>query len=90
MPQRGDIVVERLTGKRAIVIRVTSAEEATCRFADGRLADRFTFEFEPPLLPLGSLLAFFLSGFLNRFRLSASGSAPGAPQLPFVRQPNPT
>src|SRR5437016_13893257 len=47
MPQRGEIVVERLTGNRAIVIRVVSPEEVTCRFADGRLEDRFTFELEP-------------------------------------------
>lgn len=90
MPQRGDTVVERLTGKRAIVIRVTSAEEVTCRFVDGRLSDRFTFEREPPLSPLGSLLVFFLSGFLNRFRLSPSVPAPGPPHLPFLRQPDPT
>jgi len=43
MPQRGEIVVERLTSNRAIVIRVVSPEEVTCRFADGRLEDRFTF-----------------------------------------------
>jgi len=47
MPQRGEIVVERLTGNRAIVIRVVSPEEISCRFADGRLEDRFTFELEP-------------------------------------------
>jgi len=47
MPQRGEIVVERLTGNRAIVIRVVSPEEVTCRFADGRLEDRFTFVLEP-------------------------------------------
>ena len=44
MLERGDIVVERLTGKRAIVIRVASPEEVTCRFADGRLEERFAFE----------------------------------------------
>ncbi len=44
MPQRGEIVVERLTGNRAMVIEVVSPEEITCRFADGRLEDRFTFE----------------------------------------------
>jgi len=37
MPQPGDIVVERLTGNRAIVIRVASPEEMICRFGDGRL-----------------------------------------------------
>jgi len=49
MPQRGEIVVERLTGNRAMVIDVVSPEEITCRFADGRLEDRFTFELEPLL-----------------------------------------
>ena len=66
MPQCGEIVVERLTGNRAMVIRVLSPEEVTCRFGDGRLEDRFTFELEPLLslrdprgggrfVPLGSL-----------------------------------
>jgi hypothetical protein len=44
-PQRGDIVVERLTGKRAIVIQV-QGEEVRCRFGDGRLEDRYAFELE--------------------------------------------
>ncbi len=70
MPQRGDIVVERLTGKRAIVIKVVSPEEITCRFADGRLEERFTFELEPPLSPFGVLLAFFASSLLSWFRQS--------------------
>src|SRR5881409_4487819 len=55
MLQRGEIVVERLTGNRAMVIRVVGPEEVTCRFADGRLEDRFAFELEPLLSPLGSL-----------------------------------
>jgi hypothetical protein len=85
---RGEIVVERLTGKRAIVIHMASAEEVTCRFADGRLEERFTFELEPPLSPFGSLLAFFLGGFLSQFRLGPS--APGPAQLRLVRQPGST
>ena len=56
MPQRGEIVVERLTGNRLMVIDVVSPEEITCRFADGRLEDRFTFEVEPLLSPFGSLV----------------------------------
>ena len=44
LPQRGEIVVERLTGGRATVTRVVSPEEVACRVADGRLEDRFTFE----------------------------------------------
>ena len=67
VPQRGEIVVERLTGNRAMVIRVLNPEEITCRFGDGRLEDRFTFEFEPLLSPLGSLVWFFLSGFVSRW-----------------------
>ncbi|TMB16006.1 MAG: hypothetical protein E6J71_17385 [Deltaproteobacteria bacterium] len=63
MPQRGDIVVERLTGKRAIVIHVASPDEVTCRFADGRLEDRFTFELDPLLPLLGSILSFVIALF---------------------------
>ena len=75
MPQRGEIMVERLTGNRAMVIRVLSPEEITCRFADGRLEDRFTFELEPLLSPFGSLVWFFLSGFVSRwFRQGAAAS----------------
>lgn len=46
MLKRGDILVERLTGKKAMVIDVASPEVITCRFADGRLEDRFTFEID--------------------------------------------
>ena len=86
MPQRGEIVVERLTGSRAMVIEVVSPEEITCRFADGRLEDRFTFEVEPLLslrdprgggrfVPLGPLVWLFLSGFVNRwFQQGAAAS----------------
>jgi len=75
MPQRGEIMVERLTGNRAMVINVLSPEEITCRFADGRLEDRFTFELEPLLSPFGSLVWFFLSGFVSRwFRQGVSAS----------------
>ena len=68
MPQRGDIVVERLTGRRAIVIHLTSPEEVTCRFADGRLEDRYTFELDPVLPLLGSLLSFVIALFVNGAR----------------------
>jgi hypothetical protein len=58
-PQRGDIVVERLTGKRAIVIQV-QGEEVTCRFGDGRLEDRYSFELERSV-PFTGWLASFVS-----------------------------
>src|SRR6059036_1701919 len=61
MPQRGDIVVERLTGKRAIVIHVTGPEEVTCRFADGRLEDRYTFELDPWMPFLNWLMSLVMS-----------------------------
>jgi len=65
MPQRGELVVERLTGNRAIVIRVESPEEVTCRFCDGRLEYRYMFELEPPPTPpLGSLISLLLSPFM--------------------------
>ena len=62
MPQRGEIVVERLTGNRVMVIDVVSPEEITCRFG-GRPAggsDRFTFKLEPLLSPFGSLVSRWL------------------------------
>lgn len=62
MPKRGDIVIERLTGKRAIVIR-SEGEEVTCRFADGRLDERFVFELEATVPLVESLLSLFLSLF---------------------------
>src|SRR5439155_3893982 len=83
MPQRGEIMVERLTGNRAMVIGVLSPEEVTCRFGDGRLEDRFTFELEPLLslrdprgggrfVPLGSLVWLFFSGFVSRWLRQAA------------------
>src|SRR5207247_9998122 len=65
MPQPGDIVAERLTGNRAMVIRVLSPEEVTCRFGDGRFEERFTFELEQALSPLASLVSFVMSSFLS-------------------------
>ena len=61
MHQRGDIVVERLTGKRAIVIRIQGPEEVTCRFADGRLEERYMFELEPAQAPMATLISLTLS-----------------------------
>ena len=61
MPQRGELVIERLTGNRAIVIRVEGPEEVTCRFGDGRLEYRYTFELEAPGAPFGSLFSLLLS-----------------------------
>src|SRR5947208_414475 len=77
MPQPGDIVIERLTGNRAIVIRVVSPEEMICRLRDGRFEERFTFELEPPPSPLASLLSFFVSSFLSWFRQSPAASVEG-------------
>jgi hypothetical protein len=57
MLQRGDIVVERLTGRRAIVIHTPSEDEVICRFSDGRLEDRFTFELDTPTSALSWLWA---------------------------------
>jgi hypothetical protein len=75
MSQPGDIVVERLTGYRAIVIRVVSPEEMICRFGDGRFEERFAFELELPPSPLASLLSFFVSSFRQR----PAGSVPERP-----------
>ena len=76
MPQPGDIVVERLTGNRAIVIRVVSPEEMICRFRDGRFEERFTFELERPPSPFGSLVSFLVSAFLSGFRQGPAASVP--------------
>src|SRR5439155_9206154 len=65
MPQPGDIVAERLTGNRAMVIRVLSPEEVTCRFGDGRFEARFTFELDRAPSQFGSLLSFVMSSFLS-------------------------
>ena len=47
--ERGDIVIERLTGTRVIVISARpTADDVTVRFPDGRLEDRYTFELEQP------------------------------------------
>ena len=83
MPEPGDIVVERLTGNRAIVIRAVSPEEMICRFPDGRLEERFTFELD--LLPLASLVAFFLASFLSRFRQSPATSVTEHPRPALAR-----
>src|SRR5437870_2694640 len=54
-PQRGDIVLERLTGKRVIVIKV-AGDEIMCRFDDGRKEERFAFELESPVSVLSTFL----------------------------------
>jgi hypothetical protein len=68
MPKRGEIVVERLTGRRAIVIHVTGPEEVTCRFADGRLEDRFVFELESLPSLWEAIATFLLAPFTSRGR----------------------
>ena len=76
MPQPGDIVVERLTGNRAIMIRVVTSEEMICRFGDGRFEERFTFELERPPSPFVSLVSFLVSPFLSGFRQGPAASVP--------------
>ena len=87
MPQRGDIVVERLTGKRAIVIHL-NGEELTCRFADGRLEDRFAFELEPAMPPLNSLLAFLGSLLTSSPRPQPSLQTGGERPRPLLVRPS--
>ena len=72
MPQRGDIVLERLTGKRVIVIKV-AGDEIMCRFDDGRKEERFAFELESPTSALGTLLSLIANLFRGRLREDASG-----------------
>ena len=71
-PQRGDIVLERLTGKRVIVIKV-AGDEIMCRFDDGRMEERFAFELESSSSVLGSFLSLIASLFRGRAREDASG-----------------
>jgi len=89
MPQRGDIVLERLTGRKAIVIHVTGPEEVTCRFADGRLDDRYTFELEQPPPLLNSLLSLVISPFASRPRERPAASSSERARLLLVRQADP-
>lgn len=86
MLQRGDIVMERLTGRRAIVIQV-AGEEITCRFPDGRLEDRFDFEVETALGVLESLLSVVMSLFAIRPAERPATSVGERPRPLLVRQP---
>jgi hypothetical protein len=88
MLKRGDFVVERLTGKRAIVIHVAGDDEITCRFADGRLEDRFVFELEMPGSLASWLLAFVTSPFASRTREASQGAVGGRVRPLIVRQPS--
>ncbi|HUE29501.1 MAG TPA: hypothetical protein VMR79_01430 [Verrucomicrobiae bacterium] len=72
MPQRGDIVMERLTGRRVIVIKVAD-DEITCRFDDGRMEDRFAFELDSPTSVLGTFLSLVASPFRGRPREDTPG-----------------
>ena len=88
MLRRGDIVVERVTGNRAMVIHVANTEEATCRFGDGRLEDRFTFELDTPPTPflqsIWSLLSWpFQNGTRER---QPTSTVSGASRQRFARQ----
>ena len=77
-------MIERLTGKRAIVIRI-EGDEVTCRFADGRLDDRFVFELELAMPFVESVLSLVFSIFgstSTRERWAATGVAErGRPML---------
>jgi len=85
MSQPGDIVVECLTGNRAIVIRVVSSEEMICRFGDGRLEERFTFELERPPSPFGAVVSLFVSSFLSWFRRNPAASVTERPRPALAR-----
>jgi hypothetical protein len=86
MLQRGDIVVERLTGNRAIVICIESPEEITCRFGDGRLEDRYLFELEPVRSLAESLASFVLSLVAGRPRGQSPPAVSGHVWPMLVRQ----
>jgi hypothetical protein len=86
MPKRGEIMVERLTGRRAMVIHVLNPEEVTCRFGDGRLEDRFTFELDTIPSLIEALVAFLVAPFVSRPRETPTVS-PGRVRPLIVRQP---
>jgi len=71
-PQRGDIVLERLTGKRVIVIKV-AGDEIMCRFDDGRKEERFAFELESPVSVLSTFLQLLANLFRGRPREDTAG-----------------
>jgi hypothetical protein len=85
MPQPGDIVIERLTGKRLIVIKM-KGDEIECRFDNGRTEDRYAFELEQPTSALGTLLALAASLFRGRAREDAP-TVNGRVRPLVVRQP---
>ena len=60
----GDILIERLTGKKVMVIDVPQTDEVTCRFSDGRLEGRFICEVA---IPQRSLLESFFSYAMTFF-----------------------
>ena len=88
MLQRGDIVVERLTGRRALVIKLNGPEEVCCRFGDGRLEDRYTFELELAPPPLAWLLSLLIAPFMGRPLLNGAGSAPAGRVRPLIPRPS--
>jgi hypothetical protein len=90
MSEPGDIVVERLTGKRAIVIRAAGPDEVTCRFTDGRLEERYTFELQPLLPFLGSFLSLVLSFFWASPRERPAASVEERIRPLLVRRSSPT
>jgi hypothetical protein len=87
MLQRGDIVVERLTGRRAMVINVANGEELTCRFPDGRLEDRFSFEVEPTGSFLESMVSALLAPFASRTTVRPPAAVNDRVRPLLVRQP---
>jgi hypothetical protein len=85
--RRGDIAIERLTGKKAMVIDVTGPDEVTCRFGDGRLEDRFTFELDvagPSIWD--SLFAYIKIPFLNATPKKRPAATANAPRPRLARQ----
>jgi hypothetical protein len=66
MLRQGDILIERLTGRKVMVIDVPGPDAVTCRFSDGRLEERFTFEIDPPQHGLiDSMLSYARSLFVT-------------------------
>jgi hypothetical protein len=85
MPQleRGEIVVERLTGTRVMIISA-SADELTVRFPDGRLEDRYVFEVGQPQTLLEVLRDLLATAWPVRAVEYGPRAVPPRPQL--VRQ----
>ncbi len=70
-----------------MVIDVTSPEEVTCRFGDGRLEDRYVFELDPAPNTWVDSFFFFLRSPFSQAETRKRTSPPGAATRPRIARP---